>query len=343
MKKSKTLSFICGNSLVSTPRSGETADLDDDLLLEPELSLLSPISFPIRLDKFLSLVYPEYSRTFYQECIANGLVSVNEQPETKPRRQLFLNDKVVVSIPEEAPLELLPENIPLDIVYEDDLIIIINKPRGLVVHPAPGHPTGTVVNALLHLLGDKLREEFSEEHLRPGIVHRLDKDTSGLLITAKTRQAKKIYSKMFEEKTIQKTYLAICIGRPQTQVIHTQIARHSIKRQEMAVVPSGGKEAITHCETLATHNNLSLVRLIPQTGRTHQLRVHLKHVKTPILGDPVYGNNTKNLCEGFHQQLLHAYSLTFTHPFTAATITLLAPLPEDMLLLKKKYFSSIDL
>ncbi|WP_213318827.1 RluA family pseudouridine synthase [Chlamydiifrater volucris] len=343
MKKSKTLSFVCGKTPPSSHLANEAADLDEELLSEANFQSDINIIFPLRLDKFLSSIHPEYSRTFYQECITKGRVFVNDQQETKPRRQLFLNDRVVIFIPEENPLDLLPEKIPLDIVYEDDLIIIINKPRGLVVHPAPGHYSGTVVNGLLHILGERLREEFSEEHLRPGIVHRLDKDTSGLLITAKTKQAKMLYSKMFKEKTIQKTYLAICVGTPSEQVIHTQIARHPSRRQEMTVVSSGGKEAVTHCKPIASHNNLSLVRLSPKTGRTHQLRVHLKYIRAPILGDPVYGNISKNLSEGFQQQLLHAHSLTFICPLTSSPITLFAPLPEDMSMLIKKQFSSVKL
>ncbi|WP_041462186.1 RluA family pseudouridine synthase [Chlamydia caviae] len=291
-----------------------------------------------RLDKFLVTQNPEYSRAFYQQHIVDKRVTVNEQIQTKVSTQLVPGDSVSIVIEEkEELLELLPEAIPLDKIYEDEEILVINKPRDMVVHPAPGHAKGTVVHALLHEIGERLKQEFPEEPWRPGIIHRLDKDTSGLLITAKTRQAKKIYSELFASKQLTKSYIAICIGKPTTTRIETKLARHHSKRKEMAVSPTG-KEAVTRCEVLAYNEKLSLVLLHPETGRTHQLRVHMKYLNTPILGDPVYGSPSKNACYGLDKQQLHAYSLDFIHPQTRKHLNLTTELPRDMKILIIKEF-----
>lgn len=291
-----------------------------------------------RLDKFLVSQNPEYSRAFYQQHILDERVTVNEQVQTKVATQLVPGDSVSIIIEEkEELLELLPEAIPLDKVYEDEMILVINKPRDMVVHPAPGHIRGTVVHALLHEIGERLKQEFPEEPWRPGIIHRLDKDTSGLLITAKTRQAKTIYSELFATKQLKKSYLAICVGKPTATLIHTKLARHHSKRKEMAVSLTG-KEAITHCEVLAYNGKLSLVLLRPETGRTHQLRVHMKHLNTPILGDPVYGSPSINAGYGLDEQQLHAYSLDFIHPQTHRRLNLTTELPCDMKILLLKEF-----
>ncbi|WP_375793746.1 RluA family pseudouridine synthase [Chlamydia sp. 12-01] len=291
-----------------------------------------------RLDKFLVSQHPEYSRAFYQQHILDKRVTVNEQIQTKVSAQLVPGDSVSIIIEErEELLELLPEAIPLDKVYEDEMILVINKPRDMVVHPAPGHTKGTVVHALLHEIGERLKQEFPDEPWRPGIIHRLDKDTSGLLITAKTRLAKTIYSELFSTKQLKKSYLAICIGRPTATIIQTKLARHPSKRKEMAVSPTG-KEATTHCEVLAYNEKLSLVLLHPETGRTHQLRVHMKHLNTPILGDPVYGSAPKNAGYGLDKQQLHAYSVDFIHPRTRKHLNLITKLPRDMKILIIKEF-----
>ncbi|SPN73837.1 Ribosomal large subunit pseudouridine synthase D,23S rRNA pseudouridine synthase D,pseudouridine synthase, RluA family,RNA pseudouridylate synthase [Chlamydia serpentis] len=293
-----------------------------------------------RLDKYLTEICPKYSRAFYQQHILAGLVQINGQTNTKVSTRVNFGDLITIDIQEkEEPLELIPEAIPLNKVYEDPMILVINKPRNMVVHPAPGHFHGTLVHALLNEIGERLKEEFPEEPWRPGIVHRLDKDTSGLIITAKTRQAKKVYCELFATKRLKKSYLAICIGKPDVMTIHTSISRHHNKRKEMTV-SSQGKEAITHCQVLACNGKLSLVALSPETGRTHQLRVHMKHLGTPILGDPVYGIPSVNHSYGLDKQQLHAYSLDFTHPETLQFCSLTASLPEDMRSLLIKEFQN---
>lgn len=285
---------------------------------------------PNRLDKALALSFPAYSRAFYQQQILAQCVRVNGKLQTKVSYALVPGDTVSISIePTEPPLELVPEAIPLNKVYEDGMILVIDKPPGMVVHPAPGHTSGTVVHALLHEIGERLKLEFLEEPWRPGIIHRLDKDTSGLLITAKTRLAKQVYCELFATKRLHKSYLAICVGKPTATCIHTHITRHPIRRKEMCVSQEG-KEAVTHCEVLAYNGQLSLVRLSPETGRTHQLRVHMKHLRTPILGDPVYGCPTINSSYDLDKQQLHAYSLDFVHPATREPVNLTTPPPEQM-------------
>ncbi|WP_348663517.1 RluA family pseudouridine synthase [Chlamydia vaughanii] len=291
-----------------------------------------------RLDKFLVSQNGQYSRAFYQQHILDKRVQVNGRVQTKVSTQVVPGDSVTITIEEsEELLELLPEAIPLDKVYEDEMILVINKPRDMVVHPAPGHIRGTVVHALLHEIGERLKQEFPEEPWRPGIIHRLDKDTSGLLITAKTRVAKTIYSELFASKQLQKSYLAICVGKPSAEIIRTKLARHPIKRKEIAV-SSEGKEAVTHCEVIAYNGKLSLVLLRPETGRTHQLRVHMKHLNTPILGDPVYGSASINTGYGLDKQQLHAYSLDFIHPKTLKQLKLTTQPPHDMKILIIKEF-----
>jgi 23S rRNA pseudouridine1911/1915/1917 synthase len=203
--------------------------------------------------------------------------------------------------------------------------LAINKPAGMVVHPAPGHRSGTFVNALLAYC----KQISSLDPLRPGIVHRLDKDTSGVLLAAKTTEAHQKMIEQFSQRKMDKLYLAICVGRPKNGCLSAPIGRHPVYRKEMTVLPDG-KEAITEIHTAAFNDKFSLTILKPKTGRTHQLRVHLKHLGTPVLGDAVYGSKQINQNWEVARQLLHAYRLTFTHPITKATIQLTAPLPEDI-------------
>lgn len=291
-----------------------------------------------RLDKFLVSQHKQYSRAFYQQHIANQRVTINGQIQTKASTQLSPGDSISISIEEqEEPLELQPEAIPIDKIYEDEMILVINKPRNMVVHPAPGHAQSTVVHALLHEIGERLKLEFPEEPWRPGIIHRLDKDTSGLLITAKTRQAKTLFSELFANKQLKKRYIAICLGKPKETTIRTYISRHPIKRKEMHV-STKGKEASTLCELIAFNSRLSLVLLLPETGRTHQLRVHMQHMRTPILGDPLYGSSSTNISYNLDKQQLHAYSLDFIHPQTQKRLILTTRLPHDMKALIRKEF-----
>jgi 23S rRNA pseudouridine1911/1915/1917 synthase len=279
-----------------------------------------------RLDKLLTLRYPHFSRTYFQSLIEKGHVLVNGTP-FKKREKPTLGDEIDIcfELPEELTLEA--QNIPLDILYEDAHLIAVNKPAGMVVHPAPGHPHSTFVNALLYHCKNLADHDTS---LRPGIVHRLDKDTSGVLMAAKTSDAHRALVELFSTRKIHKTYVAVSVGTPTEGRLIAPIKRHPIRRQEMAVDPTG-KEAISDIKVLKKGTELAFVQIGLITGRTHQIRVHLKHLKTPVLGDPVYGSDSANKKYGVQRQLLHAAKVTFTHPFTHEIVTLQAPLPSDML------------
>ncbi len=272
---------------------------------------------PLRIDKLLAARYPQHSRTYFQWLLEEGFVLVNGHP-VKKRIVPEEDDEIEVCFQLTPELSLAPESIPLDVLYEDEFLLAVNKPPGMVVHPAPGHPSGTFVNALLshcqHIVPDGT--------LRPGIVHRLDKDTSGVLIAAKTTETHRALIEQFSSRTVTKTYLVICVGTPRSGILSAPIARHPTHRKEMAIVPDG-KEAVTEFQILSTHKHLSLVRALPKTGRTHQIRVHLKHLGTPVLGDTVYG--TSHSC----RHMLHAHKLSLTHPITQELLTLTAPLPAD--------------
>ncbi|MEG0287519.1 MAG: RluA family pseudouridine synthase [Victivallaceae bacterium] len=298
-----------------------------------------------RLDKFLVEKLPEYSRNFFQNIISEKQVLLNGKPETKNRVLLKEGDVVELIFASEdhcSDYQLLPEAIPLDIIYEDDMILVINKPRGLVVHPAAGHRSGTLANALLFHC-EELNRDCNRDPIRPGIIHRLDKDTSGLLIAVKNAEAKNKYGALFATRNIRKEYLAICVGKPTLSEIQTQILRDPLKRKEMTIDidPNKGKTAITHCEIITVKNPLSLVKLHPITGRTHQLRVHLKYAKSPILGDPVYGCPKMNKSYGCEKQLLHAHKLSFHRIHDNKLVTFMAPCPEDMKLICSKHLAYV--
>lgn len=287
-----------------------------------------------RLDKILAKRLSEAgSRTYFQYLIDQGKVLLNGQP-VKKRIKPSIGDEVEVEYVLTEELTLKEENIPLNVIYEDSDLIVVNKSAGMVVHPAPGHWSGTFVNALLF----HCRDGFSANHedllpnqaLRPGIVHRLDKDTSGLLIAAKTVLAQQRLIEMFSGRNIYKEYLAICIGNPGGGTVDVPIGRHPIHRQLMAVRSEGGRQAITHFRTLAFNGHLSLVSAVIATGRTHQIRVHMRHRGTPVLGDKLYGVDAQNAKHKVERQLLHAYRLRFNHPITGAPLEFEAPLPADM-------------
>lgn len=280
----------------------------------------------IRIDKLLSNKFPQYSRSYFQKLIQNGSVLINGE-QVKKRICPEEGDELEICFQATEELSLKPEEIPLDILYEDEYLIAINKPPGMVVHPAPGHWSGTFANALVYHLKGK---SFGSDPLRPGIVHRLDKETSGVLIAAKTAAAHEKLVDLFASRRIEKTYLAICLGRPKSGVIKAPIGRHPVHRKEMAILPDG-REAITTIQLAAFNDHLSLVIAKPETGRTHQIRVHLKHLGAPVLGDPVYGSDRLNKALSPPRLLLHAYRLFFLHPMTKAPIKLAAPIPEDML------------
>ena len=296
-----------------------------------------------RLDKVLAKRFSEAgSRTYFQFLIDEGKVLLNGLP-VKKRIKPVVDDEVEVEYILTEELTLTAENIPLNIVYEDSDLIVINKPAGMVVHPAPGHWSGTFVNALLFHCRDTFTAQVPDlppnQALRPGIVHRLDKDTSGLLMAAKTPLAQQRLIEMFSGRNVYKEYLAICIGNPGGGTIDVPIGRHPKHRQMMAVRSEGGRAAITHFRTLAFDGQLSLVKAVIATGRTHQIRVHMRHRGTPVLGDMLYGVDAQNTKHGAKRQLLHAYRLQFNHPITGKPLEFIAEPPEDNQHHFKTYFA----
>ncbi|MBN9378459.1 MAG: 23S rRNA pseudouridylate synthase [Chlamydiales bacterium 38-26] len=283
-----------------------------------------------RLDKILASRYPGiHSRTYFQYLIEQEKVYVNGEV-VKKRYQPSIGDEIQIHYILTPEIGLNPEAIPLDVIFEDSDLIVINKPPGMVVHPAPGHSSGTFVHALLHHCKNLPPDISKNSYPRPGIVHRLDKDTSGLLVAAKTTLTHKRLIEMFASREIYKEYLAICVGNPGHQEITTLIGRHPVHRQKMKVLDEGGREAVSVCDTLSSQGSLSLVRIHLKTGRTHQIRVHMQHVHAPVLGDPVYGNTSVNKKHAVSRQLLHAHILRFKHPITHQSLELKAPLPSDM-------------
>lgn len=279
----------------------------------------------LRLDQLLAARFKGvYSRTYFQKLIEQGLVLINGSP-AKKRIVPVINDEIEVEFAAEQTSEILPENIPLDILYEDDDILVINKPAGFVVHPAPGHWTGTFVNALIYHC-KALAEEKSG--VRPGIVHRLDKDTTGVLIAAKNTYSQTRLIESFSKREVKKLYLAIALGNPGNQMISAPIGRHPVHRQKMAIIETG-REAISFIETLSVKEKLSLVQVNIKTGRTHQIRVHLCSVGAPVLGDALYGSKSSNEKFRAKRQMLHASMLTITHPRSGEVMEFNAPLPED--------------
>lgn len=283
-----------------------------------------------RLDVYVSEAL-EVTRSNAQTLIEQGLVFVNGRAESK-NYKLRVGDDVQAQEPELRELDAVPENIPLNIVYEDDHIIVINKPSGMVVHPAVGNESGTLVNALLYHCGNSL--SGINGVIRPGIVHRIDKDTSGLLVVAKNDEAHIFLSSLLKEHGIKRTYFAIIIGHMKEQrgTIDAPIARHMTDRKKMAVV-QGGRQAITHYEVIEEFNGYSLLKLNLETGRTHQIRVHLSYKGHPIVGDTVYGGgNTpferanKTLLDG---QMLHAGRLEFPHPKTRENMVFECDMPSN--------------
>nr|AYQ71821.1 RluA family pseudouridine synthase [Cohnella candidum] len=282
-----------------------------------------------RADKHVtdSMGDPAVSRSQVQEWIRTGAVTLNGAP-CKPNARVAEGDRVVVEIPEPEPVELVPENIPLEIVYEDADVVVINKPRGMVVHPAAGHPNGTVVNALLYLCKDL---SGINGVMRPGIVHRIDKDTSGLLMAAKNDLAHASLAEQLKEHSVNRRYLAIVYGViPHDRgTIDAPLGRDPQDRKLYTVTEKGGKRAVTHFAVLERFGDYTLVELKLETGRTHQIRVHMKYIGFPLVGDPVYGGRAGRTL-GMSGQALHAGVLGFVHPRTGESLEFSAPMPEDM-------------
>ena len=282
-----------------------------------------------RMDAYLAGCLADLSRSRIQELIREQYILRNGKP-AKPRDSIKAGDLISIVIPEAVPAEAAPQDIPLDILFEDEYLLVLHKEHGIVVHPAPGNPDGTLVNALLHHCKGRLSGIGGIE--RPGIVHRLDKDTSGCLVVAKTDAAHQGLTTQFSERTtMEKLYLAVTHGipAPEKDTVFTHIGRHPVNRQKMAVVnPPGGKTAITDYEIMATDpaTKTALVLCHLHTGRTHQIRVHLHHKGTPVLGDPIYG---KKHAIPTPRLMLHAWKLSFNHPVTHQKMHFTATPPLD--------------
>ena len=268
----------------------------------------------------------ELTRSAAQKLLENGEVLVNGIP-AKKNYKTCVGDEISLTLPEPEVLDVVPEDIPLDVVYEDDDVIVINKPKGLVVHPAAGHYSGTLVNALLHHCGDSLSGIGGV--MRPGIVHRIDKDTSGLLIVAKNDMAHNALSAQLKDHSLARTYECIATGsfREDSGTVDAPIGRHPSDRKKMAVTEKNSKNAVTHWDVLARYPGFMHLRCRLETGRTHQIRVHLAYRGHPIAGDTVYGKAEPGL--GLASQCLHAAALTFTHPRTGEQVTVTCPLPAE--------------
>lgn len=266
------------------------------------------------------------SRSNMQKLLEDGRVKRGEKI-IKANYKVRAGEMFVVDIPEPEPIEAVPENIPLDIIYEDEDVVVLNKARGMVVHPAPGNYTGTLVNALLYHCSNL---SGINSAIRPGIVHRLDKDTSGIMIVAKNDAAHISLSQQIQSKTAVRTYLAVVRGNIKTDsgTIETQIARDKTDRKKMAVVKDGGRDAITDYEVLERFGKYTLVRCKLRTGRTHQIRVHMEYLGYPLVGDPKYSPMKTPF--GIKGQALHSHTLEFTHPRTGERMKFEAPLPDDM-------------
>jgi len=278
-----------------------------------------------RLDAFLAESVEGVSRAAAAKLIESGAVLVDGKPAAKSCK-LAGTETVEVTLPEPEPIDAVPQDIPLDVVYEDADVIVVNKPSGLVVHPAPGHPDGTLVNALLHHCGDSLSGVGGA--LRPGIVHRIDRDTSGLIIAAKNDAAHQGLAAQLKDHTLARTYECVVVGNPRADsgTVDAPIARDPRDRKRMAVV-AGGRSAVTHWEVVARYAGFAHLRCRLETGRTHQIRVHMAYIGHPILGDTVYG--AKKPVSGLTGQCLHASGLRFIHPRTQKAVELTCPLPEE--------------
>ena len=278
-----------------------------------------------RIDKFLSTQIPDRSRSYIQKLIKDGLVEVNGK-QVKANYKLGSEDEVKLQIPELEVPDILPEEIPLDILYEDTDLLVVNKPKGMVVHPAPGHYTGTLVNALMY----HCRENLSGINgvMRPGIVHRIDMDTTGSLLVCKNDRAHQILAGQLKDHSITRKYEAIVHGnlKEDTGTVNAPIGRHPTDRKKMAVTEKNSRNAVTHWEVIARYRGYTHVRCKLETGRTHQIRVHLAWRNHPIVGDTVYGHKKPEL--GLDTQCLHAAALDFIHPRTGQPVHVECELPE---------------
>ena len=314
------------NEARATRKTGGTRSM------EPILLQTSEADAGTRLDACLARAIEDLTRSAAAKAVEDGRVLVNGKAPNKSYK-LTGHEQIEFTPEEPAPIDAVPQDIPLDVVYEDDDVIVVNKPSGLVVHPAPGHPDGTLVNALLYHCGDSLSGVGGA--LRPGIVHRIDRDTSGLIIAAKNDYAHQFLSAQLADHTLARTYECIVVGnlREDSGTVDAPIARDSRDRKRMAVVP-GGRRAVTHWEVIARYPGYTHVRCRLETGRTHQIRVHMAYLGHPILGDTVYG--AKKAVPGLTGQCLHAVGLQFIHPRTKELVSLTCPLPEEFTAMLRK-------
>ncbi len=298
-----------------------------------------------RLDIFIAHYEPHISRSRIQTMIKSGLALVNEGPE-KSGYRIKLGDKVTLHVPERVVREVFPEPIPLNVIYEDPHVIVLNKPPGIVVHPAPGNYTGTLVNALLYHYGSLPTQRPSvqgNERERAGIVHRLDKDTSGVIVVARTHEALRSLSGQFKNRIVKKKYVALVAGviKKGSGIIEADLGRHVKERKKISVHTHSPREAVTSFVVKERYKNATLVEVEIKTGRTHQIRVHMAHIGHPVLGDHVYGGKAVKNWEGkIARQMLHAESLSFLHPETGHPMTFCVPPPQDMKLIIEKMRSA---
>ncbi|OPX98963.1 MAG: Ribosomal large subunit pseudouridine synthase D [Syntrophorhabdus sp. PtaU1.Bin002] len=306
-----------------------------------------------RLDTFLAGKL-SVTRTKIKEMFEGGHVRIAGRIP-KPSLTTKMGMEIEGEIPEEKPLVLTPQDIPLDILYEDDFFLAVNKPKGMVVHPSFGHKEGTLVNAILSYLGGAGHGPWSTEasetptdevcvscppfscfatqdHIftaRPGIVHRLDKGTTGVILVAKDLKTQELLSDLFKERAVEKTYRTITEGLPERDdgVVEGNIGRHPTNRKKMAVLTRGGRSAVTRFKVMQRLQDYAYIEVYPRTGRTHQIRVHLAHIGHPVVGDETYGKRAKHLCD---RPLLHAYRIAFVHPISGSQIAIEAPMPDDM-------------
>ena len=278
-----------------------------------------------RLDKYISMLFAEQSRSFFQKLIKDGHVSVNNKLE-KANYRLKLEDFVQIEIPDAVEAQIQPENIPLDILYEDEDLLVVNKPKGMVVHPSAGHYTGTLVNAVMYHCKNSLSGINGE--IRPGIVHRIDMDTTGSLIVCKNDESHLAIAEQIKIHSINRIYRGIVCGvvKEEEGTIHAPIGRHPIDRKKMAINEKNGKDAITHYKVLERFEKYTYMEFKLETGRTHQIRVHMASIGHPLLGDPLYSNGKSSY--KLQGQTLHAMTIGFIHPKTGKYIEISAPLPE---------------
>ena len=292
-----------------------------------------------RLDKYLSDQVENLSRSAASRLIEDGKVTVGEKA-VKKNYKLADGDRITVLIDDPKPVDITPEDIPLDIVYEDEHLLVVNKPKGMVVHPAPGNDCGTLVNALMYHCGDHL--SGINGALRPGIVHRIDKNTSGLLAVAKSDIAHAGLSEQIKAHSFTRRYLAICYGniKEDERTIDAPIGRHKIDRKKMCVTQLNSKPAVTHIKVLERYSGFTYIECRLETGRTHQIRVHLASIGHPIAGDDVYGPS--KVITSLHGQCLHAYQLGFIHPVTGEYMEFTADPPESFLRFREKLRNRMD-